>query len=288
MYAVRVRAAADPGASGEPVKMQGGPRRGGEGVLMEVDVTAPESSPQVYEVILPLGVEGGEFSVQIVKGSPFTIHNPAYSEPRRGDREGGGGQGLRAVMRLRGRMLAEGTVKAQSPNPATVDVSKLPKLFLDYIEIEGPLIEQWPPKSHETLLFKGKGRGAGRRRTRARSSRGSCRGRCGGPATAAEVDAVVKLVADELAAGTNFEESIRVGLTAVLTSPNFVFLFEPGADQPRPLTDWELASRLSYFLWSSMPDDALFKLAAAGKLRDPAVLAARWTACWPTRRAPRW
>ena len=49
-------------------------------------------------------------------------------------------------------MLAEGTVKAQSPNPATVDVSKLPKLFLDYIEIEGPLIEQWPPESYQRLL----------------------------------------------------------------------------------------------------------------------------------------
>ena len=61
---------------------------------------------------------------------------------------------------------------------------------------------------------------------------------------------------------------MRVGFRAVLTSPRFLF-FEEHAGR---LNDWSLASRLSYFLWSSPPDDLLRKLAAAGTLHEPAVL----------------
>jgi hypothetical protein len=62
----------------------------------------------------------------------------------------------------------------------------------------------------------------------------------------------------------------------VLCSPGFLFLEEPAAGaQPRPLTGHELASRLSYFLWSTMPDDELFALAAAGKLHERQVLTAQ-------------
>ena len=61
----------------------------------------------------------------------------------------------------------------------------------------------------------------------------------------------------------------------MLTSPKFLYLWEPGGDQPRPLADHELAARLAYFLWSSMPDDELFGLGAAGRLHEPASLAAQ-------------
>ena len=57
--------------------------------------------------------------------------------------------------------------------------------------------------------------------------------------------------------------------------PGFLFLEEPAKEaRRRTLTDYELASRLSYFLWSTMPDDALFAIAAAGKLHEPATFAA--------------
>ncbi len=75
----------------------------------------------------------------------------------------------------------------------------------------------------------------------------------------------------------NFETGIRTALQAVLASPEFVFRFErtpagiaPGTNYR--ITDLELASRLSYFLWSSAPDDALVTLAAQGRLHDPVVL----------------
>ena len=70
---------------------------------------------------------------------------------------------------------------------------------------------------------------------------------------------------------------MRIGLQRVLCSSGFLFLQEPTGPETkrRPLNDYELATRLSYFLWSTMPDDDLFALAAAGKLRDPAVVAAQ-------------
>jgi mono/diheme cytochrome c family protein len=73
-------------------------------------------------------------------------------------------------------------------------------------------------------------------------------------------------------AGHTFNESLQLTLKTVLTSPQFLFRVEAEPQPGEPgnihtLDDYELASRLSYFLWSTMPDDELFKLAAAGKLR---------------------
>jgi hypothetical protein len=61
----------------------------------------------------------------------------------------------------------------------------------------------------------------------------------------------------------------------ILTSPAFLYRSETPATQTGPVNDWELATRLSYFLWSSVPDDELRAVAAAGRLRDPDVLAAQ-------------
>jgi hypothetical protein len=71
------------------------------------------------------------------------------------------------------------------------------------------------------------------------------------------------------------DEAVRLTLARVLVSPAFLYRLEraaPGA-RPGPVSDWELASRLSYFLWSSMPDSGLREEAVAGRLRDPDVLA---------------
>jgi hypothetical protein len=75
----------------------------------------------------------------------------------------------------------------------------------------------------------------------------------------------------------SYEQGIRLGLQAALASPSFLFRIEedPRPDDPdfkHELNDFELASRLSYFLWSSMPDDELFDLARGDKLSDPQIL----------------
>jgi len=74
--------------------------------------------------------------------------------------------------------------------------------------------------------------------------------------------------------GAGHEEAFRGVLARVLVSPAFLFRVEqaPPGKEPAAVGDWELATRLSYFLWSSPPDDELRKLAAAGRLRDPWVL----------------
>ena len=67
---------------------------------------------------------------------------------------------------------------------------------------------------------------------------------------------------------------MRSLLARVLVSPNFLYRIEqpPAGVKPQPVSGWELAGRLSYFLWSSTPDDELFRLAATGSIRDPEVL----------------
>lgn len=67
----------------------------------------------------------------------------------------------------------------------------------------------------------------------------------------------------------------RLMLVRILTSPSFLYRSETPGSRTGPVNDWEIATRLSYFLWSSLPDDELFQLAAAGRLQDPDVLAAQ-------------
>ena len=91
------------------------------------------------------------------------------------------------------------------------------------------------------------------------------------PLESGEAEPFVKLVTDALDAGKSFEDAIEVGFRAVLTAPQFLILDE----RPGKLDDYALASRLSYFLWSTMPDDELLALAAAKKLPQPATLRAQ-------------
>jgi hypothetical protein len=93
------------------------------------------------------------------------------------------------------------------------------------------------------------------------------------PVTEAEVGAKLALVTLAQREGDTFQEGIRLALQAILASPSFLFRIEP---DPKPqVSDIELASRLSYFLWASMPDPALMTLAKSGDLGRPPVLEAQ-------------
>ena len=83
-------------------------------------------------------------------------------------------------------------------------------------------------------------------------------------------DEFVGLALARLDAGSTFEQAVQAGVTAVLCSPHFLLL-----NQQSDVDDYTLASRLSYFLWSSMPDEELLQLAAAGRLSEPDVLHAQ-------------
>jgi uncharacterized protein DUF1592/uncharacterized protein DUF1588/uncharacterized protein DUF1587/uncharacterized protein DUF1585/uncharacterized protein DUF1595 len=97
------------------------------------------------------------------------------------------------------------------------------------------------------------------------------------PVTKVDMDAALSEYRKERAAGGDFDSGIRVGLARILTSPSFLFRSETSpANLPvgaaHRVSELELASRLSFFLWSSIPDDELLNLAIAGKLRSPGVL----------------
>ena len=98
------------------------------------------------------------------------------------------------------------------------------------------------------------------------------------PATSREVDGLLRLVALVGEQGDSWEEGIATALQAILVSPNFLFRVELEADSAAgrtalPVTDYQLASRLAYFIWSSMPDAELLLLAEQNRLRQPEVLA---------------
>ena len=93
--------------------------------------------------------------------------------------------------------------------------------------------------------------------------------------TKAEVDKYAALVPLAQAKGGSFEEGLALAIQAILVSPNFLFRIEGGPRKAHALSPVELASRLSFFLWSSIPDDELLRTAENGSLRKPAVLEAQ-------------
>jgi mono/diheme cytochrome c family protein len=102
-----------------------------------------------------------------------------------------------------------------------------------------------------------------------------------GPVTQAEIDTLMKFYQqgrdDE---GGDFETGVQQGLARILVAPRFVFRVEEepkavASGAPYRISDFDLASRLSFFLWSSIPDDELLDLAAKGRLHDPVVLRAQ-------------
>jgi PAS domain-containing protein len=94
------------------------------------------------------------------------------------------------------------------------------------------------------------------------------------PVTKTELDQLVSLSTFVQSQGGTFEGGIQIALEAILMSPNFLFRIEqdPPQENAHRISDTELASRLSYFLWSSMPDDHLLSLAETNQLHNPRVL----------------
>ncbi|MFM7071690.1 MAG: DUF1592 domain-containing protein, partial [Planctomycetota bacterium] len=157
-----------------------------------------------------------------------------------------------------------------------------PGLTVDYVEIEGPLNDTWPPVSHRRLFGDLPRRPAGvpnfrdRVEVVAESPRADAERlllaftrrafrRSLLPADAAPF---LEIFEQRAAEGATFEQAMRAAYKGVLVAPEFLFLRE----RPGRLDDAALATRLSYFLWSSMPDDELLEWAERGKLGDSTTL----------------
>jgi hypothetical protein len=147
------------------------------------------------------------------------------------------------------------------------DGRDMPRLLIRSVEFEGPYYETWPPASHKNIFLdsprKNDPQAYAREIIRSFASRAYRR-----PITATEESTLMATFRKSAAAGAGFQESIKDVLQVVLTSPQFLFLTETSnTPQPEPLSDQELASKLSYFLWNGPPDGALLRLAADGMLR---------------------
>ena len=197
-----------------------------------------------------------------------------------------------------------------------------PGIACDYLDIEGPLHDVWPPRSHKALFgdlpiaeFKQADHPKVRapKRKLVRQEMGAGKNRPDPPnglwtvhSDQPLVDAdrllaqflprafrrqvavetrkqYLAKVEDRLKAGDCFESALRWAYRAALCSPDFLFHVEP-ADK---VDDQALACRLSYFFWRSMPDEKLTELANAGRLRDPSVLRAESERLWNDPKSAR-
>ncbi|HEV3439901.1 MAG TPA: DUF1592 domain-containing protein [Gemmata sp.] len=180
------------------------------------------------------------------------------------------------------RIHPYGLAGAQTVTKLGAEKYEGPGLAIQWVEVEGPLHDVWPPASH-TRIFGNLSQGKAPTYNRPdrvevvsknpeldaeRIIRDFAKRAFRRPVTDADIKPFLALVKAKLAEKHSFEQAVRVGLKAVMVSPQFLFLRE----EPGKLDDFALANRLSYFLWSTMPDEELLALAGRKQLGQPEVL----------------
>ncbi|MEW4564831.1 DUF1592 domain-containing protein [Bremerella sp. JC770] len=220
-------------------------------VLFEQDIIAPEDEP--ITVTFRAHLPKGRPSVHIINEIPGLSTN--FRSGRHGSRP--------FVSTKDGRIPWQMKLTDQQGNPLH------PFLILDSISWRGPFLTEqekqrrkdyWP-KDEENLQLVRQGLQNLARRAFRR------------PVTDVEMDTFMAIVQEELAAGAKPRDAIKSGMLTILCSKSFLYISEGNEDKVRhTLNDWEIASRLSYLFWSTMPDDDLFQLAEEGKLHDKSIL----------------
>lgn len=148
------------------------------------------------------------------------------------------------------------------------DGRDMPQLLIQSIEFEGPFYENWPPESHRNIFLvnspSNDTNDYARRIIRSFSTRAFRR-----PITDEEEAFVYSIWEESFRNTSDFQQSIKDALLVVLTSPQFLFLIEKSnSPEPEDLDSYELASKLSYFLWNTAPDDRLLGLAESDALYE--------------------
>ena len=148
------------------------------------------------------------------------------------------------------------------------DGRDMPRLLINSVEFEGPCYETWPPATHRSIFLDSKNRDNPEEYARevigAFATRAFRR-----PVTKTEERALVEIWQDSFRDNRDFQRSVKDALLVVLTSPQFLFLIENSqSPEAEVLDSYELASKLSYFLWNAAPDQQLLKLAATNSLHD--------------------
>jgi len=254
LYKLRIQASGIRPPGGQLAHLSIGRATGEETVdgLVEFDVTAPEDSPQVYEFEVFLEMPVSLSFCVAVTDVVDRRHGAAYRN---------------ALQNSTGHIFTHSSdTRLLNPSAPQMFDNKGNGLFstvlLDWVEWEGP-VETAAESSRRAGLVPPEDASPETvaehlRRFAARAWRR--------PVEPEELAAFLGSHAREREAGETTAEAFRAALAGVLTSRHFIYLVEGDPAGRERLTDWELASRLSYFLWSSMPDDALLAAAGTGGL----------------------
>jgi hypothetical protein len=178
------------------------------------------------------------------------------------------------VVRVRNRFddLSERPAEQKVNDKRTYpDEPALATIVIRRVEFSGPIFDQWPPATHRRILFESPLRESDEaayseevlRRFMSRAYRR--------PVRPEELQSVMEFLTAVRPEFPTHEAAMIEALSLVLIRPEFLYLVEPAGDEKRPIDNWELASRMSYFLWSTMPDQELLDRAADGTLSDRRV-----------------
>ncbi|MCM8530698.1 MAG: DUF1592 domain-containing protein [Lentisphaeraceae bacterium] len=171
------------------------------------------------------------------------------------------------------------------PNPAEVlsiqnisngrDKKGAPlEIHIDHIEISGPIYDQWPSKTHLGIFPKSKNQNNEESYSR-EILQGFITKAWRRPVQKSELEPFVKLFKKYRPEFSTFEETMLEVLATVLATPEFLYIIKEAPSKEKRISSMELASRMSYFLWSSIPDEELRQLASSGQLQKPAILDAQ-------------
>ena len=249
LYRLRLQASGIRPPGGQPAHLSIGKQTSEETVdgLIEFDITAAEDNPQVYEF-------------EVFLEMPTSLHSAVVATDVVDRR---GGAAFRNALASRGGYLFTHSSETLLLNPNAPQMFDgegngiFSTVILDWIEWEGPLVtEAERARRHGIIPADDATLNVAAEHLRQFAERAWRR-----PVQMDELKDYLETYRVEREAGEKPADAYRIALQSVLTSRNFIYLVEGAPAVRDQLTDWELASRLSYFLWSSMPDDALFTAA---------------------------
>ncbi len=257
-YRARIQVSGLPGLNGDRPHLT--IRSGGKGAVKTVfdaDVITAEDKPIVLE-----------FETHLAMPAALTIFNECAGEfdPQKANKMFGDATVLGSYKET--SLLSPTAYKLFTEDGRAI----YPLLLVDWIEWQGPLVseemQQRRDKFYPVVKSKNIDMDEVRICLKTFAQRAWRR-----PVTDAEIEPYVQLTTSELKAGEKFDAAYKATLVGILTSSQFYYLQEGSPEENRnTVNDWELASRLSYFLYSSMPNDELFAAAGAGILHEPEVL----------------
>ncbi len=259
LYKLRLQASGIRPPGGQPAHLSIGKQTSEETVdgLIEFDITASEDSPQIYEF-------------EVFLEMPTQLHFAVVATDVVDRR---GGAAFRNALASRGGYIFTHSSETLLLNPNAPQMFDgegngiFSTVILDWIEWEGPLVTEAEKSQRDGVLPSDDATpevvAEHLRRFAERAWRR--------PVKKEELKGYLETYRVERESGEKATAAYRIALQSILTSRNFIYLVEGEPETRDRLIDWELASRLSYFLWSSMPDDALFTAATSGVLNSDSL-----------------